>query len=408
MVYLYTAITLLALAGSVWLFYRWWKKPSVLASPAPGTEQDAVPSYPVLYLLGLLCLAGVWVILGYWLKGNPFETHYLGELDVGYLVWTLGALHFAAGFRIVRIDMLGGVFLFGVPTVEVTGKPIIVPPGIFSLGTVSRKVLEMEFPENPEKIYRGDAPEVPLGLKPPIRIPFANPPQNDASGINPNDPLHRRSTNEVTFFVRMQVTSVFDFLVHIGDETAARVQLEDMGVSVLNDELTQLTPAQALQKIGEKSQRLEDDIRKRTRWWGVKIHNARIKLIEFSHGLNSSIQGIPKAAADAQATVLTAEGEKTKRTREGEGDAAARKADLVERTAGLKKMAEDLGVETSVVIAAETAQAIGKSSSDKIIVGTQGFADLLGIGTAIAGAIKPPPTGPAPAVPPTTPEGTPR
>jgi len=103
-----------------------------------------------------------------------------------------------------------------------------------------------------------------------------------------------------------------------------------------------------------------------------------------------------KAIDDEEASRLKAEGvrrkaegDRDKKTLEGQGDAAAEKAVLDARTAGLKNMMSELGVKGEVVMGSETARAIAASQNQKIIIaGSGGFADLVGVAVATGEALK--------------------
>ena len=75
---------------------------------------------------------------------------------------------------------------------------------------------------------------------------------------------------------------------------------------------------------------------------------------------------------------------KEKKTLEGQGAANAIKAELDARTDGMKKMAEDLKVDGKDIVGAETARKIGESPSTKIVLGTNGFSELISAGATIA------------------------
>lgn len=349
---------------------------------------EHVSRYPFVYWLALLLLAGIWIAVGLYYFGTNFKITEDAALNAGILIWITGLLHFVAGYRTIEAEETAAVFILGISTIQVRGAPLVTPPGLFRVIIYSRRVVQLEVPTEPEKVYRGDETKVPDGFKPPIRIPFANPPRHDTTGIDPTDPLHRRTTNEVSFFVRMIVEDVIDFHVRIGSMEEAKRQIEDMGVSLLSDTLTQLTPAMALSRLGSLSDELDNHIREKTTGWGVIVVTARIKLIELSHNLNSAIQDIAEGGAKAQATALIAEGERKRLASEGQGRADAIKSEIDARTKGMQEMAASLKIDPTDILGAETARAMAASPSDKIIVGLDGFKDLLGAAASMGSTFK--------------------
>lgn len=356
-----------------------------------------------LYYFTLALLASAWALLGYKLHGETFTT-FGTEWDEGLLMLVFGVLHFITGIRIVDIQHLVGVYFLGISTIQVSGGFVVAPVGVFWTSQNELRTFEEEFPDEPQNIWRGKEAECPLGKRPPIRIPFSDPHDSypfgiTNAGIRTGDPLHRRSTNEVSFLVRWRILDEFDFRRNIGTPELARQQMEDIGVSFLNEVMTKMPPSVALFNIALINKHFEIRMRQKTGHWGIEIIDARTKLIELSHTLNSSIQEMSNSDAKAQGMKLLAVGEKDKRVLEGEGAASAAQAlakgELDGRTDGLTRMKTELGLDPKDILAAETARSIGQSPSDKIIFGVQGLAEALGAGAAIAGALKGKETGAA-------------
>lgn len=350
-------------------------------------QSAKVDASPRLYGWGLVGLAIAWLLIGLIFIGQTFNA--MGqEWNTGILIWVFGLLHFAAGVRIIGPNDFAAILVLGYPTIVVTGRLIVVPPGIFLLVLFTRQTTQNELPAEPDKIFRDeDKQAVPEGMKPPIRITFANPDPKDikAKTVDPSDPLEQRTTNEVSIFVRWRIIEPWDFYVNIGNIDEATRQLEDTSVRFLQEKLTKMTPSQAFKSLHEINEELDNLIRKKTDSWGIQLIDASIKLIGLSRSLNTSIQAIAQSKAAKQSAIITAEGEEQKLTLEGQGRANAVQAEIDARTKGMKKMAGDLDVDEELIVGAEMARAIGQSPSEKIIIGTQGFTELVGIGKAIAG-----------------------
>jgi hypothetical protein len=355
-----------------------------------------VPRYTLAYFGVLALTAAAWCGLAFAFYNNTVT---LGgtEWNIGLVILVLGVFHFVTGIRIAGIEEIVGAYIFGFPTIKVSGGVIVAPLGVFGISRDKYHTLEVEFPAEPQNIWRGDKELCPPGKKPPIRIPFSDPHGDypfgiTNAGIREGDPLHRRSTNEVTFITRWRILDPFNLRRNIGTQEMAIDQMEDIGVSFLNEVLTKMPLSVALFNLATINIHFEIRMRQKTRHWGIEIVDCRIKTIDLSHDLNSSIQEMSENDAKAQGAILLAQGEKAKRTLEGQGTAAAAqalaKAQLDGRTDGLTRMRAELKLKSAAILAADVARDIGQSPSDKIILGIGGLAEALGAGAAIAGALK--------------------
>lgn len=303
------------------------------------------------------------------------------EWNWGWAVFFTQLLYIFLSFRIVGPTELGAMLFFGDPVREVSSGLVFIPFGICQLEKETRLVIQEEFPADPEHIFREEG-KVSEGMFPPIRIPFA-----DKQGED--DPLSRRITAEVVPIVRYRIKDYIIFLTTIGSRKEAKKQMEDATIALCMGELTKLSVAEALLTLQDFSQRLKKEIDDLVEDWGIEVETAQIKAINFHHALNKAISGLPEARFQAKAVVEKAEGEKKKRILEGEGTGNAEKAVLSGRTAGLKKMAEELAIDASIVLGAETARAITENPGQKtIVVGANGFKEIIGIATAIGQAVK--------------------
>ncbi len=351
-------------------------------------EEAPIPRHPRYYwtMLGALLLIyfGGGILLNLLRVGIPISED---PLLVGNLLILIGLAHFVTGLRVVQADEIGGIFVLGAPTIQVSGTLVCAPAFFFTLETLTANTIEFELPEDPQHIWRGDdAPPVNSGMRPPIRITFAE--------GNKDDPLERRVTQEVVFFVRMRIENFFNFWKRIGKLTEARHQLEDMGVAILSADLPKVTLSEAIKEIAFYSGKLQADLRVSTRSWGVRVVDARIKQFALAHKLNQAIQDRAASVANKETTITNAEATKQKSTLEGEGTANAVRAEIDARTGGLSNMATTLGVASEAVLASEVARNIASGPNNTVIVGTQGVTDLLGIVAAAQKAF--PPKGSAP------------
>ena len=277
---------------------------------------------------------------------------------------------------------------YGRPIDQVSSGFVLVPSGLVELVIFPCSIIQNEFPDNPEKIYRGkdgDHGIIPpgLGLKPPIRIPFGLPGAQGDSVLD-RDPLNQRLIEEVVPIVRWKITDCIAFLTTIVSIEDATSQLEDLCVATLSEEFGKLTPAQVVANYQPHNDTLTEELQEAVNTWGMTIESAKVKVINFSHDLNKAIQTIAEKTATGKANTIEAEGLKRSAILKGEGDGAAEKALLVGRTAGLKNMLMELSVSGQEVLAAETARGITNNPGQKtIIAGSGGFKDLAMVGTIL-------------------------
>lgn len=307
--------------------------------------------------------------------------------------WNWGLALFLALvlYTIASVRKLGpteqGVrIFFGKPVDQVSSGFVFIPFGLFELKIFPCSIIQNEFPDNPEKIYRGkdgDHGIIPSGLKPPIRIPFGVPGTQGDSVLD-RDPLNQRLIEEVVPIVRWKITNCIAFLTTIETTEDAATQMEDLCVATLSEEFGKLTPAQVVANYQPHNDTLTRELQEAVNTWGITIESAKVKVINFSHELNKAIQTIAEKTATGKALTIEAEGLKKAATLKGEGAGSAEKAILDGRTAGLKNMTTELGVNGAAVLAAETARGITNNPGQKtIIAGSGGFKDLAMIGAVL-------------------------
>jgi len=300
------------------------------------------------------------------------------EWNWGWAAFFAQVLYTILSFRIVGPTELGAILFFGKPIKAVGSGLAFVPLGICQLKKETRLVIQEEFPADPEHIFREEG-KVPEGMFPPIRIPFADDPKAD-------DPLGRRVTAEVVPVVRYRIDNYILFLTTIGSRAEAKRQMEDAVIALCMRELTQLSVSEALVTLQRFNKRLKEMIDNMVEGWGINAETAQVKAINFHHDLNKSIASLPEARFQAKAAIETAEGEKKKLSLEGEGKGNAEKSVLLGRAEGLKRMAEELKLDSQTILNAETARAITQNPGQKtIVVGTDGLKEIIGMAAAIGG-----------------------
>jgi regulator of protease activity HflC (stomatin/prohibitin superfamily) len=351
--------------------------------------KDALKKMTVTVCI-ILLIGFTYYVLNRYVKPITLQGEKYGP---GTLATYLMMIYLAASVRIVGPQKVGAVLLLGRPWFDVSSGPVLVPLLIASLVTEKGTIIQDELPADPEKIYRkGDGdpegntvpPELQaIGMRPPIRVTFSG--RNDAvsraNNIADDDPYDRRLTAEVVPVVRWKIISYKVFLQTIGSIDEARRQMEDSSIGVFNDLLAPVSPAVAMLKMSETNSALKTEIAELVKDWGVALLNAEIKTLRFSRTLNSAVQNVVIEERNKRASIY-----------QGEGQGGKERAILAGRSAGLKQMVEDLELEDGkLVLGAETARAIAgegdKSSQRTIIAGAGGFAELVGVGAAIAKSV---------------------
>ncbi len=338
----------------------------------------------ILFWSSVLVIYSVFFLLEYFVWSKTDITFFSLKIDKGELAFYIQILYTLVSIRIVWANELGGRFIFGKSMNNLSPGLVFIPIGFCSMGKETGRALEDELPADPHLVFRvklGEPEVIPAeliaqGYVPPIRITFAFP-----KGEETADPLNSRLTAEVVIVIRWRVTDYLQFFRVIGDIKEARRQLNDIAINTLFPILSKLTVSDALKNLKKVNKRLEkvlDDVMSgkgdKDRPWGAQLETAAVKSISQSHDLNDKIEEVAKAKL-----------EKEKRRLEGEGTGASEKAILIARTAGLKKMTEDLEISPGAVLGAEVSRAITNNPGQKtFIAGSGGFKDIVSV-AAIAG-----------------------
>ncbi|MBY0473239.1 hypothetical protein K2Q00_03105 [Patescibacteria group bacterium] len=377
-----------------------------------------IKTYPEVYFLTLAVVAALYLIVGsacLWKQVAIPQTDW--KFNVGLLIYTAGLAHFASGWKVVDKTHIGGVFVLGIPTIEISGLFLFVlgPDWLMKFSQIELAPVDISVPSSPEKVWRGRGPDnKPLPIpkdsdyEEPIRIIFADEEHSKLDdkdllkkAARADDPLLRSQTQEVEYIVRMAILPghYFDFIVKVKDYPNARVQIRGFGVAKINEEFTSISVRRASFQNQEYNLRLQQHLAREVRSWGVGINNAKIRIL-LSYSMNKAIEGIPEGEAQGRAEAEKAygmkssmktlsEGEEIKLTNEGRGRASAVKSLQDATTDALTRRAKELELEGSDVLGAEVAREIGQSQSDKFVLGVGGIAEALGLSRALSGSIRP-------------------
>ncbi len=327
--------------------------------------------------------SGILVLL--FVTGQLTAAAIMSWFSIGGLVVTLQLLHLGLSLKTVAPNETGGMLFFGRPTERAKPGLVLVPLGLIQLLKLPRNPNQVQFPGNPEEIYRdGDkeyfklSPDERKRLVLPIRA-LTKGPDADASGKE-QDILDTQMTIEPTFVVRWTIDETFwVFLIRIGEVDEANRQMRDSGEKVVIQEIAKRTLRELAAQIGEVSEALRSDLERATEDWGISIDEASMLSPDIGKDVNKALQGITIAKAAATSTVVAAEATKKKLTLEGDGTAAAKLAELKALADGRK----ELGVTSNDVLDLEKARALAQGKTTIFVDGGQG-ANLLGIGARLA------------------------
>ncbi|HNW71794.1 MAG TPA: SPFH domain-containing protein [Candidatus Paceibacterota bacterium] len=299
-----------------------------------------------------------------------------------------------ACLRRVEVDQVGLLLLFGRPIDKVKSGLVFVLLGFVSLKKETILVIQDELPADPEKIWRTKEGEgnVPMtkGYFPPIRITFGQPDYNKYPDLK-DSPYNIQMTVEVTPVIRWRIIDLEVFVSTIGTIEKARKQMEDTCIAEFNANFAQITPAVALKNLDKYSNQLKISIEEEVRGWGIEVINAQIKPFNFSHGLNKAVVGVSEAILGAKSMSATADGEKTRIEKQGEGTAKAElligetKAKVEKliyeaKAFGMGKLAKQAGTdEGKLVIWLQTMQEAIQKANYTIIPGGELFSAVSGL-----------------------------
>ncbi len=346
---------------------------------------------PYLYVV-ILALYGALhlVLFGSALAFSEFDK----VLTWGGAVLALQLLHIALSFTNVNRNEIGGVLFYGRAIKEVDSGIIFIPLGLLQLVTLPAYPIQVQFPGDPEKIFKGSDEEY-FKLSEEERKKFVLPiralsgESKDAG--QPTSILETQMTLEVNFYVRWTIEHFWVFLTRIGSIDEANRQLRDSGERVVVQAVSSRTPGTVVKELLQINTQLEEALEAITEDAGVRIDEAAMLAPDLTLGVNQAMrdtvkekakaeQRIISATAAARETVLTAEAEEVRLTREGAGAAAAKEAEFK----AIAKGAEVIGLTGAQVADLEKSRAFASGNATVIVDGGKGASSLAGIGTRIA------------------------
>ncbi len=377
--------------------------------------------------------------------------------------WNWGAFIFFSSFvwlilsfGIVRENQIGARSLFGRFIDNVSSGPVLVPFPFYRLLVEKKTAVQVEVPDEPENVWKGDDDKKPDDKVPPIRITHGDRETAKYFSENPNlnnlenepsvpflqlppevqerykkDPLHGRLVSEVNALVRFRINDLMAFKSNTKSLRDARRQIRDTVTVALQDILAGITPAHANEKkllislmvrrrveelCGEVAKTGELPDAREARAWGISVEDVDIILFDWRQRVNISIADAGAAGFNAQTTITNAGAKKRERELIGAGEAEAERLLGRSRADALKMVAAEISASPNgeLVARLRTMEAVAEKSQ-LYVVPSEG---ITGAGITIAevlnkgrtgGGISPTPVPPvatpqAPQTPPPPPQ----
>lgn len=237
-------------------------------------------------------------------------------VNTGLVLLALIVAYLIFSFGIIDADEVGLLKFLGKPIKHLNSGLYVAPAGFFSVDRETGTKFQDELPADAEHIFHNeDVQIVPSGMFPPIRIKFGGPLPEELEDqalwpLLKDDPYNYAMVVEVTPVVAWRITDMVVFRQRLGTPENCRKNLTDKCIAIFGDEFAKMTPAKATLKLRETSQNLENILAEEVKdGWGIKIVDAYIKPLGFSHALNISVVGVKIADQNGKAAVIKTEAE---------------------------------------------------------------------------------------------------
>lgn len=294
---------------------------------------------------------------------------------LGVLIgWVLASL------RQIGPDKQGVLLLFGKPLKALGSGLHFVPFMVCTLCTETKLVIQEQYPDDPENVWKGDGDRLP-GMMTPIRVTHL--------GQDGADPLSRRMTTEVSLVVRFRIDDLLVFIQTIGSLAEAKKQIRDTVTAKAREELAQKTPAETLANWDKINACLKKEVEQLVGSWGVLVEDVRLEDVDMGHTVNRALRNVTSASLEKEKVKKEAEGERYRLEEEGEGQAKARLLLLQAEAKGTKALADKLGVtEGETLLALNLLREALKQGNQVIISGNDGLADIIKMVKAVTATTK--------------------
>ena len=265
------------------------------------------------------------------------------DLRWGLFLFWVHVVYTLVSFRIVREDEWGAKIFFGWPYQGLDSGLAFVPLFIFRLRKETKLVVQEEYPDEPERIWKGDQTQIPEGMIPPLRI-VTGVPNPEEQGFDEENPLETQMTLEPRFYVRFHIVDFLRFITVIGSLKEAVKQTEDTATAILQREFAKRTPASIIRDLEAINQVLTQEVNEVVGRWGLKIDEIKLESTDLGLTVNTALRNVPTSKLEKQVTIIQAEAEKQGIILKGEGIAQARKTFLGAEAVGYMDIALALGL----------------------------------------------------------------
>jgi hypothetical protein len=294
--------------------------------------------------------------------------------------------------------------------------------GLYRLEFEKTTVLQMQIPENPEKVFMGPeknthngvdvATVLPEGMVWPIRITHKE--DLATEGAAPaakkkQDPLNGRLTAVWSVIIRLQIKGkqILIFRKNIGDVENLRTQLRDVVEGVAREYGGQHSAAWCLENLAEVNKALREKCEKFVKdahkqssvagnvqpnttgvgitpmdeptTWSIDVIDVQA-LITFSHELNRAMDNARKAYSEKEKTIVDAEATKEKKVLEGEGEGSAIKSKGFAEAEVIGQKAKQLETEEGKLAAQVGVLKEALQNADYSILPSGSIAELFAMG----------------------------
>ena len=346
-------------------------------------------------------LNAILIVVALILSGSEFTL--LGaKWNAGLTLFVFQFLYTLGSLRTIGPDKQGLVLVFGRSVFAARPGLVFVPLFICELELYPLTNIEHEWPGEPEDIFHGDgSPPEGSNKVPPNRITFGDyaegkdgdpdDPDGFRKGLSKDDPLNRRVTIEHVPIVGIyKIVDPINFRQKFGSLKEADRILNDVALGAVADDFGKFTAAVVNKHLSKFTEKVEGAVRRFIDpSWGIAILRVQIKQLKPSHGLNTQIEEMAKAAAAKIAKVTSAEGVREERRLHGEGEGLGQRARLKGFGDGIREGSALAGVSATSFLGADTAKEITKNPGQKtIVVGAGGLSEIIGVASAVGESLK--------------------
>ncbi len=313
-------------------------------------------------------------------------------LSLGQLIIAAQITWLALSIRVIGVSEVAAVVLYNLPMTRVRRGPKFILFGFFQLFRFPASVHQNQFPGDPELIQKGDD-KLPLETVEvvqkdgtvlhkqkvrPIRITTAKPKES----LGDEDILNTQMTVEFSFWVRWIATDPFELIINVsGNLDDAVKQMRDAGESLLNNEVTKLTPSELIDQFKELRNKLFEAIKQSVNEWGIDVIDVGLTAPDLSHEMSAALRNVASTKAEAKTKVIAAEAERIRLHTEGKGQGQAQEERLAGEGRGYKRLARSIGVSPEKVLEAQvTRDTVGEAD---LILGTDGLTQAIGLGSRL-------------------------